>query len=57
MGVPNIWLLDPETRTARVCRGDAWFERTRLEVEGTPIYLEVDKLYARLFRDAASAAE
>ncbi len=52
MGIPNIWLLDPATRTARVCEGDAWIEKTRLEVAGTEIYLEADKLFAKLWRDA-----
>ena len=51
MGVPNIWLIDPETRTARVCVKEAWIEKTRLEVAGTEIYLEVGALFARLFRD------
>ena len=51
MGVPNIWLLDPDTRTARVCQGDAWIEKSRLEVAGTDIYLDVPKLYAKLYRE------
>ncbi len=52
MGIPNIWLLDPATRTARFCEGSAWIERTRLEVAGTEIYLDTDKLFAKLWRDA-----
>ena len=55
MGIPNIWLLDPETRTARSCEqqagANAWIEKTRLEAAGTPIYLDVQHLYAKLFRD------
>ena len=51
MGIPNIWLLDPETRTARVCKENAWIETTRFEVSGTEIFLDTEKLYARLFHD------
>jgi Uma2 family endonuclease len=48
MGVENIWLIDPETRTARVCRGESWTETTRFTVADSPIYLDVDALFARL---------
>ena len=34
MGIPNIWILDPETETARSCEGKAWAEKTRLEIAG-----------------------
>ena len=50
MGVPNIWLIDPETRSARVCEGTAWTEKKRLEIAGTAIYIDIDKLFARLDR-------
>jgi Uma2 family endonuclease len=48
MGVDTIWIIDPETRTGRVCTGDTWTQATRLEVPGTPIYVELDTLFARL---------
>ena len=48
MGVMNIWLIDPDTRTARVCSRDAWTETLRFTVEGSPIYLDVAALFARL---------
>jgi Uma2 family endonuclease len=48
MGVETIWIIDPETRTGRVCTGDTWTQATRLEVPGTPIYVELDTLFARL---------
>jgi Uma2 family endonuclease len=50
MGVPNIWLIDPETKTGRVCEGPVWKEVRRFEVEGRAIYLELDWLFARLER-------
>jgi Uma2 family endonuclease len=48
MGIENIWLIDPETRTARVCRGENWTETARFTVEASPIYLDVTALFARL---------
>ncbi len=48
MGIANIWLIDPDTRTARSCEGTFWVERERLEIEGTAIYLDVPALFAAL---------
>ncbi len=48
MGVENIWLIDPETRTAQSCTKESWVEVTRFTVEGTPIYLDVPTLFERL---------
>ena len=50
MGVANIWLLDPKAQSARVYENGAWVERVRLEVLKTPIYLDTEKLFARLHR-------
>ncbi len=47
MGVRNSWLIDPDTRTARSCREDAWVETTRFTVDGSEIYLDVSALFAR----------
>lgn len=55
MGVETIWMVDPATRTARVCAGRAWTQATRLEVEGTPIYVEIETIFASL--DAAKNEE
>jgi Uma2 family endonuclease len=52
MGVGTIWIIDPATRTARVCSGPSWIETTRLEVAGSPIYVELKELFASL--DAAA---
>jgi hypothetical protein len=48
MGIENIWLIDPETRTARVCRGENWTETTRFTVADSPVYLDVAAPFARL---------
>jgi Uma2 family endonuclease len=51
MGIQNIWLIDPETRTGRFCKENAWIETRRFEVEGTQIYLELDWLFSQLDDD------
>jgi Uma2 family endonuclease len=51
MGVQTIWIIDPETRTARQCTGPAWIQTTRLEVPGTPVYADVESLFAALDRN------
>jgi Uma2 family endonuclease len=48
MGVPNIWIIDPQQRVARVCHGSSWTEVTRFTVENSPIYVDVPALFARL---------
>jgi Uma2 family endonuclease len=48
MGVQTIWIIDPETRSGRVCSGAAWTETTRLEVRDTPIFIELNTLFASL---------
>lgn len=53
MGVETIWIIDPETRTARVCAGSTWTLAKRLEVAGTPIYVEIETLFAPLDTPAA----
>ncbi len=48
MGVETIWIIDPGTRTARVCSGRTWTQATRLDVAKTPIFVEIDTLFASL---------
>ena len=50
MGAQSIWIVDPATRTARVCAVRTWEQTTRLEVAGTPIFVELDTLFAALDR-------
>lgn len=50
MGVPNIRLIDPETRSGRASKGSAWEETQRFQVDGREIYLELDWLFERLNR-------
>jgi Uma2 family endonuclease len=53
MGVQTIWIIDPTTRTARVCTGPNWIEATRLEVAGTPIHVDLIALFRDLDETAA----
>jgi len=48
MGVPNVWMIDPRQRIARVCYGCSWTGVTRFTVESGPIYVDVEALFARL---------
>jgi Uma2 family endonuclease len=48
MGVETIWIIDPKTRTGRMCRGAEWIEASRLEVKGTPLYVELAEIFSHL---------
>ena len=48
MGVQTIWIIDPHTRTGRMCIGATWTEAPRLEVPGTPIYVELAEIFAKI---------
>lgn len=50
MGIRNVWVLDPEERVAFVYTdaGLKAAEGERLEVEGTPIYLDLAEVFAGL---------
>ena len=49
MGVETVWILDPKTRTGRICSGPGWVESARLEVKGTSIYLDLPEIFSQLF--------
>ena len=48
MGVDNVWIIDPKTRTGRMCSGTEWIEACRLIVVGTPLYVELDTLFSQI---------
>jgi Uma2 family endonuclease len=50
MGVAAIWAIDPKTRSGRMCIGDDWKAARRLEVPGTPVFVELDELFSYLDR-------
>ena len=55
MGVPNLWIIDPQQRICRERRGSAWVEVTRLTVPESPIYVDVLVLFERLDRYKAGS--
>jgi hypothetical protein len=48
MGVPNIWLIDPETETGRICQGVAWIQEKRFPIPESPISLDLEGQLKRL---------
>ena len=48
MGVETVWIVDPKTRTGRMCRGAEWVEASRLEVKGTPLYVNLPEIFSQL---------
>ena len=54
MGVETIWIIDPKTRSGRMCLNRGWIPAERLEVAGTPIHVDLNVLFSQL--DASSKA-
>jgi Uma2 family endonuclease len=48
MGVETVWIIDPKTRTGRMCSGTEWVESSRLEVKGTPLYVNLPDIFSQL---------
>ena len=48
MGVEMVWIIDPKTRTGRMCAGAEWVEAERLEVKGTPLYVSLPEIFSQL---------
>jgi Uma2 family endonuclease len=48
MGVKTIWIVDPRTRTGRMCSGAQWVESARLQVKGTPLYVSLPDIFNRV---------
>ena len=50
MGVPNVWLIDPQDRVAYTfgAGGLKLAESSRLGVPGSPIYLDLTEIFAAL---------
>ncbi len=48
MGVETVWIIDPRTRTGRMCIGAQWIEAKRLTVAGTPLYVELDEIFSQI---------
>jgi Uma2 family endonuclease len=48
MGVETVWIINPKTRTGRICSGAEWVEASRLEVKGTPLYVDLPEIFGQL---------
>jgi Uma2 family endonuclease len=48
MGVETVWIIDPKTRTGRMCSGAEWVEAARLEVKGTPLFVNLPDIFSQL---------
>jgi Uma2 family endonuclease len=48
MGVETVWIIDPKTRSGRMCSGVEWVESSRLEVKGTPLYVDLPDVFSQL---------
>ena len=48
MGVETVWIVDPKTRSGRMCSGAVWTGARRLLVAGTEIFVELDELFGQL---------
>jgi len=52
MGVSTVWIIDPKTRTGRMCSRTAWISSARLEVSDSPIYVDLSEIFAGLDRSS-----
>ena len=48
MGVETVWIIDPKTRSGRMCSGVEWVEASRLEVKQTPLYVSLTDIFSQL---------
>lgn len=48
MGVETVWIIDPKTRSGRMCSGSKWIESSRLEVKGTPLFVDLPEIFSQL---------
>jgi Uma2 family endonuclease len=52
MGVETVWIIDPKTRTGRMCFRNEWVESKRLEVKGAALFVDLSDLFSQLDRTA-----
>ena len=48
MGVKTIWIIDPKTRSGRMCSGAEWVEASRLEVKESALYADLPEIFSQL---------
>ena len=52
-GVPNLWVVDPETRAGWDCSDGNWVRKERFEVANSPIHMSLPELFAKIDEDNA----
>ena len=52
-GVPNLWVVDPETRSGWDLSDGNWVRKERFEVTNSPIYLSLAELFQKIDEDNA----
>jgi Uma2 family endonuclease len=57
MGVETVWIVDPKTRSGRMCSGDKWLSAERLEVAGTPIHVHLTELFRQMESQAGTQSK
>jgi Uma2 family endonuclease len=48
MGVETVWIIDPRTRSGRMCRGAEWLESSRLEARGSALYVDLPHIFSQI---------
>jgi len=48
MGVETVWIIDPKTRTGRMCCGAEWVEDSRLAVKGAALYVDLPEIFSQV---------
>jgi len=48
MGIPHIWVVDPQTRRGYDCSTGSWIETTSLTVENSSIAVNLSVIFAEL---------
>jgi Uma2 family endonuclease len=56
MGVPTVWIIDPKTRSGRMCTGTDWIAAERLIVPDTPIHVDLARIFSQITSQATPGA-
>ncbi len=48
MGIPGIWLIQPSKRSGWMCDTEPWVPATMLRVKNSPVYVDLEALFAAL---------
>jgi Uma2 family endonuclease len=52
-GIPHIWVVNPRTRAGWDCSDGNWVRQERFEVPGSPLYLSLPELFAKIDEEQA----